>query len=46
MIAIDTGDAKRKMCLDLGATVFLDFKTDDVRGIISLVFMAFDGKSD
>ena len=31
VIAIDTGDSKRKMCLDLGATVFLDFKTDDVR---------------
>lgn len=30
VIAIDTGDAKRKMCLDLGAAVFLDFKTEDV----------------
>lgn len=30
VIAIDTGEAKRDMCLKLGATVFLDFKTDEV----------------
>jgi alcohol dehydrogenase, propanol-preferring len=30
VIAIDSGEEKRKMCLDLGATVFLDFKTDNI----------------
>lgn len=30
VIAIDTGEAKRNMCLELGATIFLDFKTDAV----------------
>ncbi|KIX01784.1 uncharacterized protein Z518_09511 [Rhinocladiella mackenziei CBS 650.93] len=30
VIAIDTGDAKRDMCLRLGATAFLDFKTDQI----------------
>ncbi|KAF4614342.1 hypothetical protein G7Y89_g15395 [Cudoniella acicularis] len=30
VIAIDTGEEKRKLCMDLGATSFLDFKTDDV----------------
>jgi propanol-preferring alcohol dehydrogenase len=25
-VAIDTGDAKRKMCMDLGAEAFIDFK--------------------
>lgn len=30
VIAIDSGESKRKMCLDLGAAVFLDFKTDDI----------------
>jgi Zn-dependent alcohol dehydrogenase len=25
-VAIDTGDAKRKMCMDLGAEAFVDFK--------------------
>jgi alcohol dehydrogenase, propanol-preferring len=30
VIAVDSGDAKRKMCMELGATVFIDFKVDDV----------------
>ncbi|KIV85747.1 hypothetical protein PV11_01409 [Exophiala sideris] len=30
VIAIDTGEAKREMCLKLGATTFLDFKSDKV----------------
>jgi len=30
IIAIDTGEDKRKLCLELGATIFLDFKHDDV----------------
>jgi len=30
VIAIDTGEEKRKLCMDLGAACFLDFKTDDV----------------
>lgn len=30
MIAIDTGEPKRKLCIDLGATCFLDYKTDDI----------------
>ena len=30
MIAIDTGEPKRKLCIDLGATRFLDYKTDDM----------------
>ncbi|KAJ5893159.1 hypothetical protein N7504_009850 [Penicillium tannophilum] len=30
VIAIDTGDAKRKLSLDSGAEAFLDFKTEDV----------------
>ncbi|KUJ11356.1 alcohol dehydrogenase [Mollisia scopiformis] len=30
VIAVDTGEEKRKLCMDLGATCFLDFKTDDV----------------
>ncbi|KAK4694768.1 hypothetical protein P7C71_g2864, partial [Lecanoromycetidae sp. Uapishka_2] len=30
VIAVDTGDKKRELCLQLGAVAFLDFKTDDV----------------
>ena len=30
VIAIDSGDAKRKLSLDSGAEVFIDFKTEDV----------------
>ena len=30
VIAVDTGVRKRELCLKLGATAFLDFKTDDV----------------
>lgn len=30
VIAIDSGETKRKLCLELGATYFLDFKVDDV----------------
>jgi len=30
VIAIDAGDEKRNLCLNLGATHFLDFKTEDV----------------
>jgi len=30
VIAIDTGEQKRNLCLKLGATSFLDFKSDDV----------------
>lgn len=35
VIAIDTGDSKREMCLKLGATVFLDFKADPVSRLSS-----------
>jgi alcohol dehydrogenase, propanol-preferring len=34
VIAIDTGDAKRKLCMDFGAAYFLDFKTDDVPAMV------------
>ena len=30
VIAIDTGEKKRQLCMKLGATAFLDFKEDDV----------------
>ncbi|KAJ9285927.1 hypothetical protein DTO021C3_6488 [Paecilomyces variotii] len=30
VIAIDSGEAKKKLCLSLGATSFLDYKTDDI----------------
>lgn len=30
VIAVDTGERKRELCLQLGAAAFLDFKTDDV----------------
>ncbi|KAH6667417.1 putative zinc-binding dehydrogenase family oxidoreductase [Halenospora varia] len=30
VIAVDTGEDKRKLCVDLGATCFLDFKASDV----------------
>lgn len=30
VIAVDTGERKRELCLKPGATAFLDFKTDDV----------------
>lgn len=30
VIAVDSGKSKRKLCLELGATRFLDFKVDDV----------------
>jgi propanol-preferring alcohol dehydrogenase len=30
VIAVDTEDEKRKLCIELGAELFLDFKTDDV----------------
>lgn len=29
MLAVDTGDDKRKMCLELGAEAFVDFKTSE-----------------
>ncbi|PYH90811.1 alcohol dehydrogenase [Aspergillus ellipticus CBS 707.79] len=32
VIAIDSGEKKRQLCLSLGATCFLDYKTDDVEG--------------
>ena len=34
-IAIDTGADKRELCLVLGATVFLDYKIDDVEASVS-----------
>jgi propanol-preferring alcohol dehydrogenase len=30
VIAVDTGEEKRKLCLDLGATAFVDFAAEDV----------------
>ena len=30
VIAIDGGDAKKKLCTDLGADVFVDFKKENV----------------
>lgn len=30
VIAVDTGERKRELCLKSSATAFLDFKTDDV----------------
>ncbi|KAL2217968.1 alcohol dehydrogenase [Thermoascus aurantiacus ATCC 26904] len=37
VIAIDSGEAKKKLCLSLGATSFLDYKVDDVvAGVKSL----------
>ncbi|PWY73608.1 alcohol dehydrogenase [Aspergillus heteromorphus CBS 117.55] len=30
VIAIDNGEKKKQLCLSLGATIFLDYKTDDV----------------
>jgi propanol-preferring alcohol dehydrogenase len=30
VIAIDSGESKRELCLKLGATAFLDFKKDKV----------------
>ncbi|RAH74563.1 zinc-dependent alcohol dehydrogenase [Aspergillus aculeatinus CBS 121060] len=30
VIAIDSGEKKRQLCLSLGATSFLDYKTDDI----------------
>lgn len=30
VIAVTSGEKKKKLCLDLGAEVFLDYKTDDV----------------
>ncbi|KAL7939321.1 GroES-like protein [Trichoderma chlorosporum] len=37
IIAIDTGSAKRKLSLELGAAAFIDFKTEDVvRRVIEL----------
>ncbi|KAL2815706.1 hypothetical protein BJX63DRAFT_156521 [Aspergillus granulosus] len=34
VIAIDTGDKKRELCLNLGATTFLDYKHDDVESAV------------
>ncbi|KAL4807093.1 hypothetical protein BDV18DRAFT_136871 [Aspergillus unguis] len=34
VIAIDSGDKKKQLCLSLGATAFLDYKTDDVEGSV------------
>jgi len=34
VIAIDTGEHKRDLCMKLGATSFLDFKSDDVETAI------------
>ena len=36
VIAIDTGESKRNMCAELGATVFLDFKADKVKPTLSM----------
>ncbi|KAL5047266.1 hypothetical protein BDW71DRAFT_214164 [Aspergillus fruticulosus] len=33
-IAIDSGEKKQKLCLSLGATAFLDYKTDDVESAV------------
>jgi propanol-preferring alcohol dehydrogenase len=30
VIAVDTGEARKKLCVDLGATEFIDFMTEDV----------------
>jgi alcohol dehydrogenase, propanol-preferring len=41
VIAVDSGEAKRKLCVDeLGADAFLDFKTDDIE---AEVLMLTDG---
>ncbi|KAL4931317.1 zinc-dependent alcohol dehydrogenase [Aspergillus undulatus] len=34
VIAIDSGEKKRRLCLTLGATAFLDYKTDDVESAV------------
>ncbi|KAL4751714.1 hypothetical protein BDW72DRAFT_89316 [Aspergillus terricola var. indicus] len=34
VIAIDSGEEKQKLCLSLGATAFLDYKTDDVESVV------------
>lgn len=34
VVAVASGEEKRKLCLDLGAEVFLDYKTDDVEKCI------------
>ncbi|CAD6590047.1 MAG: hypothetical protein ASARMPREDX12_004165 [Alectoria sarmentosa] len=34
VIAIDTGPKKRALCIRLGATAFLDFKTDDIEASV------------
>ncbi|KAL4979919.1 hypothetical protein BDW66DRAFT_167787 [Aspergillus desertorum] len=34
VIAIDSGEKKQKLCLSLGATAFLDYKTDDVESAV------------
>ncbi|KAL2826041.1 hypothetical protein BJY01DRAFT_229923 [Aspergillus pseudoustus] len=34
VIAIDTGDKKRQLCMKLGATKFLDYKTDNVENAV------------
>ncbi|KAL6234600.1 hypothetical protein BDW75DRAFT_211761 [Aspergillus navahoensis] len=34
VIAIDSGEKKKKLCLSLGATAFLDYKTDDVESAV------------
>ncbi|EXJ74238.1 alcohol dehydrogenase [Cladophialophora psammophila CBS 110553] len=41
VIAIDTGDSKKEMCMKLGASVFLDFKTDSVEGEVKRLTNGF-----
>lgn len=40
-IAIDTGDAKRELCLKMGATHFIDFKTTE--NVVNRVLEITDG---
>ena len=37
VIAIDTGAEKRKLCIDLGATQFLDYEKDDVEASVKML---------
>ncbi|KIW92080.1 uncharacterized protein Z519_07064 [Cladophialophora bantiana CBS 173.52] len=41
VIAVDTGDSKKEMCMKLGATVFLDFKTDSIEGEVKRLTNGF-----
>ena len=41
VIAIDTGEERRSLCLELGASIFLDYMTEDVPGSVMRITQGY-----